>query len=160
MIFGYQSSRDFFESVRVAAQELERTERQIQRMRLAEGIKAQRYGVAGSGGGDVHGMSATDARMDFEERMRRRMEEDRDIVSKGLMVCYGEEGDGGICAILGSQSADSIYWRYCTGASWTRAAEMVSASPKTIRRWCETAMDTVDGLGADSVISGRGGAES
>ena len=47
MIFGYQSSRDFFESVRVAAQELERTERQIQRMRLAEGIKAQRYGSPG-----------------------------------------------------------------------------------------------------------------
>lgn len=160
MIFGYQSARDFFESVRVAAQELERTERQIQRMRLAEGVRAQRYEAAGSGGGDVHGMGATDARMDFEGRMRRRMEEDRDIVSKGLLVCYGEGSGGGICSVLGSQCADSIYWRYCTGASWARAAEMVSASPKTVQRWCETAMDTVDGLGAGNVVSGRGGAES
>lgn len=160
MIFGYQSARDFFEAVRCAAQELERTERQLQRMMLAEGVKAQRYGIAGSGGGDVHGMAATDARMDFEGRMRRRMDEDREIVSNGMLVCYGGADGGGICALLGSQSADSIFWRYCRGMSWTRAAEMVSASPKTIQRWCEAAMDTVDGMGVSNVIAGRGGAEA
>lgn len=157
MIFGYQSARDFFEAVRCAAQELERTERQLQRMMLAEGVKAQRYGIAGSGGGDVHGMAATDARMDFEGRMRRRMHDDALLVSYGVEICYGQES--GVGSLAGSIAADSLYWRYCRGMSWKRVAEEVHVSVRTAQRWSAVAIDVIDGIGFSRIIAGIGIAE-
>lgn len=157
MTFGYQSARDFFEAARCAAQELERTERQIGRMRAAEGVKAQRYDVRGSGGGDVHGMGATDSRIDFEERMRRRMEEDRALVARAVDVCYGD--DGGVASLVGSHVADALYWRFCRAASWSAVADAVCSSVKTAQRWCDVGLDTVDGVGVRRSIEGHGVAE-
>ena len=156
----YTSAREFFEAVRDAAIELERSERQMARMRLSEGVRAQRYEVRGAGGGDRSGMSATDARIDFESLMERRVREDREIVSRGIRLCYGEDaGCGGVCALLGSPAADSVYWRFCMAASWAKAAEMVGASTKSVQRWCETAFDTMDAHGAVAAVAGVGLAE-
>lgn len=156
----YSGAREFFEAVRDAAIELERSEWQIARMRLSEGVRAQRYEVRGAGGGDRSGMSATDARMDFESLMERRVREDREIVARGVRLCYGEEGaGGGVCALLGSLAADSVYWRYCRGASWVKAAEAVGASTKSVQRWCDTAFDTMDAHGCACSVAGIGLAE-
>lgn len=159
MVFGYQSSRDFFEAVRCAAQEMERTERQLQRMRLAEGVRAQRYEGRSARGGEASGMGATDARMDFEGRMRRRLDEDRSLVAKAVSLCYGD-GSGGVCALLGSMAADSVYWRFCRSMSWQATADAVGASVKTVQRWCGVALDTIDAHGSAGVAAGVGAAEA
>ena len=159
-MYEYQSARDFFAAVRCAAQEVERTERQIARMEAAEGVRAQGYGPAVRGArADVNGTSATDARIDYEGRMRRRLEEDYALVERGCFVCYGEDNRGGIAKLLGSATADALWWRYCAGESWTHAAQMVSAGVSTTKRWCEAAFDLVDGIGLDAAVSGRGTAE-
>ena len=161
MVECYRSARDFFEAVRCAAIEVGRTERQIERMKSAEGVRAQGYGPAGKGSrSDVNGTAVTDARMDYEARMRRRLEEDRALIAEGCALVYGPDNRGGVAKLLGSAAADAMWWRYCAGESWTKAAEMVGASVKTLQRWCEVAVDTVDGIGFDAVRSGTGTAES
>ena len=98
--------------------------------------------------------------MDFESLMERRVREDREIVARGVRLCYGEEGSGGgVCALLGSLAADSVYWRYCRGASWAKAAEAVGASTKSVQRWCDTAFDTMDAHGCACSVAGIGLAE-
>lgn len=156
----YQCAREFFEGVRSAAIEAERTRRQVESMESAEGVRAQGYAPMVRGTrADVNGTSATDARIDYEDRMRKRLEEDWALIDEGCAVVYGPDNRGGVCAILGSSCADALWWRYCAGESWTKAASMVDASVATVKRWCDVAFDTVDAVGWDAAKRGEGAAQ-
>lgn len=158
--YRYRSARDFFEAVRCAAGEARRTECQIERMRASEGVRAQGYGPMGRGTRrDPNGTGATDARIDYEGRMRRRLEEDRALVAEARAVLYGPDGRGGVARLLGSAAADAMWWRYCAAESWAVVASMSCAAEKTARRRCEAALDVVDAVGFDDVKLGKGIAE-
>lgn len=158
MVFGYQSARDFFEAARCAAMEAQRTERQMERLAAAEGVRTNGM-TAGSGTRrDPNGMAATDARIDYERRMRRRLDEDRALVGRACSLAYGPSGDGGVARLLGASYADAIWWRYCSASSWACVAEAVGASSSTVRRWCDVVMDTIDSKGQDAVMAGIGDA--
>lgn len=160
MLFENQSARDFFDSVRHAAMEVARTERQLARMEASEGVRAQGYTPMGKGSRtDVNGTSATDARIDYEGMMRKRLEEDRALIDGACSILYGPDSRGGVAGLLGSATADAMWWRYCAAESWYKAADMASASVATVKRWCDVAFDMIDAAGFDAVRCGEGLAE-
>lgn len=158
MVYGYQDARDFFGAVRQAAVEVERYERRVQRMESAEGVRAQGY-QPGSRSARNDAMAKTDARIDYEERMRPRMERDYLLIDLACRICYGEDAKKGVAELLGPEYADVLWWYYCCGWSWSRTAGVLKSSATTVRRWRDVAMDTVDGMGVRRALAGEGIAE-
>lgn len=155
----YGDARQYFAAVRDAAGEAERTKRQIERMEASEGVRAQGYqpGVSSSRA-DVNGTSRVVARMDYEGRMRRRLDEDYALIDSATSVIYGEEqtGMGGIDALMGSRCADAVWWRFCDCAGWHKVAEMVGMSEKWCRDAVEAALDACDAYGIERMRAGLG----
>lgn len=156
----YGCARDLFEAARDAAEDAERTSRTIERMEGREGVRAQSYQPRTLGGGG-DSMRATDARIDYESRVRRRREEDYALIDLACAVIYGSDqtGSGGVAAMLGPAYADALWWRYCAAATWPEVAEGCGMS----ERWCQRSMrvsfDTIDSYGLARVVSGLGIAE-
>ena len=105
-------------------------------------------------------MRATDRRMDYEARCRRRLEEDYELIDVACDVIYGsDQSTGGVGAVLGSAYADALWWRYCAGATWPEVADGCGMS----ERWCRdavgVAMDVIDSYGLSRMAEGRGLAE-
>ncbi len=147
----YMGARDFFELVRASSQEAERTREALLRMESREGVHAQSYEAHGKSGHVADPMSATAARMDYEARMRRRLERDRAIIDAACEVLYGADRlSGGLSVLMGSEVADCLWWRFCAAATWEEAATGCGRS----ERWCR---ETVDGSpGQRRAARGRG----
>lgn len=154
----YASARDLFEAARDAALEVERTRRTISRMEQAEGVRAQGYQPpVRRSREDVNGTARTDARIDVEERMRRRIDEDYRLIDLAAEVCYGAwPASGGVAALLGSAYADVLYFRYCQADPWGAVADKVGLSEKWCREAARPALDQVDAYGVDAVRQGLG----
>ena len=159
----YPSARSFFEAVRDASVECERTREALLRMEAREGVRAQGYEAQGRSGHASDRTAATDARIDYEERMRERVEADYALIDVACRVLYGSEsGKGGVDALMGSAVADAISFRYVDARPWSEVAAALgysSDSAKSLRALCEQGFDCIDFLGWDNVIGGRGGAE-
>lgn len=158
--YSYQSARALFGDVRGAALDAERVSRTVSSLEAREGVRAQGYGPRGRGGGRDP-MGATDERIDYESRVRRRLEGDYALIDAGSAVAYGADqmGSGGVEALLGPAYADVLWWRYCAAATWDRVAREVGMS----KRWCqdasEAALDAVDAYGVWRMLAGVGTAE-
>ena len=152
------TARDFFEQVREAAKDAERTRRQLEAMESREGVKAQRYGASVQGG-TSDPMAPTDARMDREAVWHRRIERDYALIDEACAIIYGTDNAGGIASLLGTATADAMFWRYCAAVTWDEVATNVNYS----RPWCYqavgVALEMVDALGVEMVKEGRGSAE-
>lgn len=159
----YGCARDFFEAVRDASLEAERTRRTLLRMEAREGVRAQGYEATGRSGGGSDRTDATDARMDYEWRMRERIEADYALIDLACRVLYGSDyGSGGVDKLMGSAVADAISFRYVDARPWGEVAAALGYShdsAKSLRALCEQGFDCIDSLGWDSVIGGRGEAE-
>lgn len=157
----YSCARDLFEAARDAAREAERTRRVLSGMEGREGVRAQSYEPHGRSGHRTDVMAAVDERLDYEERMRRRVNEDYALVDLACNVIYGgrDQRSGGIGALLGSAYADALGWRYCAGATWANVAKGCRMSERWCRRAVETAMETIDAFGMRRVAEVRGAAE-
>ena len=152
------TSRDFFEQVREAAIDAERTRRTLEAMESREGVKAQRYGQRTQGGThDV--MAATDARLDRELVWRRRIEEDYALIDRACAIIYGIDGRGGVASLLGNPTADAMFWRYCAAVSWAEVASNVSYSQAWCYRAVAVAFELIDSAGVEAVTRGEGMAE-
>lgn len=159
----YSSAEDFFEGVREASLEAERTRLALMRMEAREGVRAQGYEAQGRSGYLSDRTAATDARMDYEGRMRGRLEEDYALIDLACRVLYGEEsGKGGVDALMGSAVADAISFRYVDARPWGEVAALVGysgASAKSLRDLCRQGFDCVDFLGWGNCLGGKGLAE-
>lgn len=156
----YTSAREFFEAVRDASREADRTRRQIERMESSEGVRAQGYEPRVSGTrSDVNGTSRVDARMDYEALWERRLDEDYALIDEACAVIYGPDNRSGIESIVGSAVADAMWWRFCAAETW----RVVSAATFFSTTWCkhlvEVGLDAVDALGFERAKSGAGMAE-
>lgn len=152
------TSREFFDEVRAAAIDAERTRRMLEAMESREGVKAQRYGVSVQGG--THdAMSATDARIDRERSWAARIERDYALIDEACEIIYGIDNRGGIASLLGTATADAMFWRYCAAVTWPRVAESVCYSVPWCYKAVAVALDLVDALGVKAVKEGRGSAE-
>lgn len=158
----YSDAREFFEAVREASREAERTRLTLMQMEAREGVRAQGYEAQGSSGHMSDRTASTDARMDYEERMRERLEEDYALIDLACRVLYGEEsGKGGVEALMGSAVADAISFRYVDARPWKEVAALMGyshASWHALRDMCKRGFDAIDALGWERAIEGVGDA--
>lgn len=159
----YTSAREFFEAVRDASVEAERTRLTLLRMEASEGVRAQGYEPRTTGGGNRDAMAKTDSRIDYEERMRGRIEADYELIDLACRVLYGEEsGKGGVEALMGSAVADCLSFRYVDARPWREVADLMgysTGSEKRMRDLCQAGFDQIDAIGWDKVVRGFGIAE-
>lgn len=158
----YSSARDFFEAVREASREAERTRLTLLRMEAREGVRAQGYEAQGRSGHMSDRTAATDARIDHEARMAERIEEDYALLDLACRVLYGEEsGKGGVDRLMGSAVADCISFRYVDARPWPEVAALLGYSRwsrRSLRDLCQQGFDAVDALGWERAIEGIGDA--
>lgn len=158
----YASAEDFFCAVRDASREAERTRRTLMQMEAREGVRAQGYEPRVSVGGERDRMAQTDARIDYEGRMRDRIEEDYALIDLACQVLYGEGfGKGGVDRLMGSAVADCISFRYVDARPWTEVAALMGYSRwsrRSLRDLCQRGFETIDSLGWERAIEGVGDA--
>lgn len=158
----YRDARDFFEAVRDASREAERTRLTLLRMEAREGARAQTYAERVSVGGERDRMANTDSRIDYEARMRERIEEDYALIDLACRALYGEgSGKGGLDALMGSAVADCISFRYVDARPWSEVAALLGYSRwsrRSLRDLCQQGFDAIDFFGWDNVLGGVGDA--
>ena len=158
----YASAEDFFESVREASREAERTRLTLLQMEAREGMRAQTYAERVSVGGERDRMAATDSRIDYEARMAERIEQDYALLDMACAVLYGREsGKGGVDALMGSAVADCISFRYVDARPWKEVAVLLGyshASWRALHDMCQRGFETIDSLGWERAIEGVGDA--
>ena len=158
----YASAEDFFEAVRNASREAERTRLTLLQMEAREGVRAQGYEPRVSMGGNADKMAATDSRIDYESRMAERIEQDYALLDMACAVLYGREsGKGGVDALMGSAVADCISFRYVDARPWSEVAALMGYSRwsrRSLRDMCQRGFDCIDSLGWERAIEGVGDA--
>lgn len=159
----YASAEDFFEAVREASREAERTRLTLLQMEAREDVRAQGYEPRVSIGGNSDKMAPTDARIDYEQRLAERIEEDYALIDLACRVLYGEEsGKGGVDRLMGSAVADCISFRYVDARPWSEVAALMGYSRwsrRSLRDLCQQGFDAIDFFGWDNVLGGCGTAE-
>ncbi len=146
------------EECRRCSAECERARLALERMESREGPRAQGYQPRVTGAASS-GMGATDARIDYEERMRARLRRDYHVVDLACSVIYGDEDSGGVGALLGDRYADCLWWRFCACETWHVVAERCGMSESWCRAAVPVALETVDSYGLVRVAAGVGIAE-
>ena len=158
----FSSAEDFFEAVRHASREAERTRLTLLRMEAREGVRAQGYEPRVMVGGERDKMAATDSRIDYETRMAERIEQDYALLDMACAVLYGREsGKGGVDALMGSAVADCISFRYVDARPWREVAALLGYSRwsrRSLRDMCQRGFDRIDSLGWERAIEGIGDA--
>lgn len=159
----YASAEDFFEAVRQASREAERTRLTLMQMEAREGVRAQTYAERVSVGGERDRMAHTDSRIDYETRMSERIEQDYQLLDMACAVLYGREsGKGGVDALMGSAVADCISFRYVDARPWSEVAALMGYSRwsrRSLRDLCQRGFDRIDSFGWQNVVGGCGTAE-
>ena len=156
----YSDARGFFEAVREASREAERTRLTLMRMEAREGVRAQGYEAQGRSGHASDRTAATDARIDHETRMAERIDEDYALIDLACKVLYGEEsGKGGVDRLMGSAVADCISFRYVDARPWPEVAALTGYSERQCQRLCAVGMDACDFFGWTNLVDGVGNAE-
>ncbi|OUO32265.1 hypothetical protein [Olsenella sp. An293] len=156
----YRDARDFFAAVREASREAERTRLTLLQMEAREGARAQAYAERVSVGGERDRMAQTDARIDYEERMRERIDEDYALLDLACRALYGEDsGKGGLDVLMGSSVADCMSFRYVDARPWEEVAALTGYSAKQCQRLCAVGLDACDFFGWANLVGGAGGAE-
>lgn len=153
----YPSARDLFDDARRCAIDADRIRLAIIRMESREGARAQTYESHGRSGHRADAMAQTDARMDYEGRMRLRQRRDYDVIDLACDVLYGpDQLSGGLSTLLSPAHADAVCLRFCNAETW----EAVAAGCGMSVRWCEgavpRAMELMDAYGLDRVRDGLG----
>ena len=158
----YASAEDFFEAVRQASREAERTRLALLQMEAREGVRAQGYEPRVMVGGERDHMAHTDSRIDYEARMSERIEQDYRLLDMACAVLYGlEPGKRGVDALMGSAVADCISFRYVDARQWSEVAALMGYSRwsrRSLRDLCQRGFDRIDSLGWERAIEGVGDA--
>ncbi len=155
----YRDAREFFSAVREASIDADRISRRLAQMEASEGLKCQGYGSTGHGSrADVNGTARTVARMDYERRVAARREADYALIDRACDVIYGagQDGLGGIDALLGSAAADVMWWRFCAAATWETVCRECGVKDSWARYTVERALDECDAYGMWGMTRGLG----
>lgn len=158
MQYWFTNASGLFETVRTAAIELEQTKYALDRMKARE-LKTQSYTNASRGTDDTNGLASIDIRIDFESMMQERIDNDRELISLGEKVLFGDCGKGGVKTLLSTQYVDCCYWYYCAGLKWSTVAALLGKSDKTCRTYAQTVLDQIDAYGLRNIFDGLGIAE-
>ncbi len=148
------AAREYFETVRDAAVELDRTSRTLERMRARTTPKAQRYDAVGGGSGHSDPMDRVVDVVDFEAVMETRLKRDRELLADAASVLYGEDGSAGVAKGMGSAYADAVYHRALDARTWDGVARIMFMSRSKVQQLYEAAIDYVDAAGLDGAAVG------
>lgn len=150
--YGYGSARELFGAVMDAAQDMEAAARQMELMDSRMGLHAQRYDAPHVSGG-VSDPTAAAAALGMQQhgRLKKRQQQDAVLIAYGASVCYGEDGTGGVCGLMGGKYADALYSRYCLAHPWRGVAADMGMSQHGVRNLIDVALDMLDSCGVDRV---------
>lgn len=84
-------------------------------------------------------------------RLEKRQQRDAELIAYGAAVCYGEDGTGGVCGLMGGKYADALYGRYCLAHPWRGVAADMGMSQHGVRNLIDVALDMLDSCGVDRV---------
>lgn len=154
-------AKTFFESVRNAAQDVERC-----RALLAT-MEQRAQSIAGASFESRVRTSASDsmgrqvaAYVDREARLHRRIESDYALIDLAHAVLYGSESlDDGLAALAPPWWADVLALHYCDLMTWAEVAAVVSYSASYVRLTANAALDLLDAHGLTDSVAGRGFAQ-
>ena len=145
-------AREFFSGVRSAVSSRRRCLERLDKLRAAEGVRAQGYsGMPTGKGGVTDPMSATDARMIAEQQAEADMESYEREIAKGFKVCAGVR-----VAHPSLRWGDALEFRYCLALDWSDVARCMDVTRQQAQRDANAAMDWVDAVGIAAAIEGCG----
>ena len=139
-------AQEYFEQVREAVLEIERSKEMSARMLATEGAKTHRFGEQ-QGAGNSDAMDRINRRIEFEQRLQRRIDEATDMLNEATQLLYGEDGHGGLAKLKGNRYADVLCMAYCQGMPWKEVADVMLCSPKWCRELSNAAFAYIDMVG-------------
>lgn len=140
------SAREYFEQIRATVVEIERSEDMLEKLAASEGVMVQQYGgQPGAGGGDA--MDRINRRIEFEERLQRRIEELSTMLDEATALLYGEDDHGGLAKLKGNRYADVLCMAYLQAMPWGEVAEVMRCSAKWCRELSGAAFAYIDAVG-------------
>ena len=137
----------FFQTVKCASDENSRALAQIISMQETEDVRVQSYSSSIAPGSNSDVMRRVDKRIDMEERLNKRLENNYKLIDIACTVLYGEDqmGHGGLY-IKGDIYADVLSWRYLHCYSWQKLAKRMGMSKSTAQSLVKEALGYVDEL--------------
>lgn len=158
--YRFQSARELFEAAREASRDAERITRQLAAM--------EQRTLSLGGGGFEPRVSSTptpdrmalriNALVDVEDKLRRRQEEDYQLIDLASAVLYGTDSDAGLWALVGWR-ADAIFHHYLNGMTWEQVGSLLGYNHQYVWQQVQVALNVCDGWGIYRVMQGVGGAE-
>ena len=138
----------FFQAVKCASDENSRALAQIMSMQETEDVRAQSYSPSIAPGSNSDVMRRVDKRIDMEERLNKRLENNYKLIDIACTVLYGEDqmGHGGLYKLKGDVYADVLSWRYLHCFGWQKLAKRMGMSKSTAQSLVKEALGYVDEL--------------
>lgn len=125
-------AQEYFEQIRDTVVEIERSKETLARLAASEGAKVQRYSEQ-QGNGNSDAMDRINRRIEFEQRLQRRIDEVSTMLDEATLLLYGEDDHGGLAKLKGNRYADVLCMAYLQGMPWREVAEVMRCSV----RWCQ-----------------------
>lgn len=144
----HATAREFFEAAREAARDADRISRQLdgmERRTLSLGGGGFEPRVRSTPDPDRIGASVS-AKLDQEDRLRERADEDWRIIDAACTVLYGPDNRSGLYALVG-WPADAIYHHYLALRTWDETASMLGYSVRHVQTCVRAALDLADANG-------------
>lgn len=139
-------AQEYFEQVRETVLEIERSKEMLARLMSAAGVKAQRYEQTFSCG-NSDGTEKINRRIEFEQRLQRRIDEASNLLDEAATVLYGNDDHGGIAKLKGNRYADVLCMAYCQAMPWAEVAEVMRCSIKWCHELSNAAFTYIDAVG-------------
>lgn len=146
-------AREYFEGIRAEVERNQRAWEMLERMRAKEGAKAQSYGAGASGGYPADPMAMVAKHIDFEARLRQRVDDANDAVAEACRVLYGRDNHGGLAKLKGDRYADAICMAYLQAEPWDEIADVMQCTQQWCRKLCDVGFAYIDTVGWAKVIN-------
>lgn len=130
-------AKEYFEALRAEVVGTERAREMLERLKSREDVKAQGYQEVTGGGFTSDASLAILQRIDFEQRLQKRVEDAQGMIDDACEILYGADGHGGLAKLKGTRYADAICMGYLQAQPWNEIAEIMQGSV----RWCHTLCD-------------------
>ena len=142
-------ARDYFDEVRNAALELERTTMQLEALRLHATDSGDQFAPKVSATpNDIDGSSKIASRMDRRAQLEERHRRYSRVLQAAWNVVYENNG-GGIARGVSDQVADAVWMRSIMGCKWQAVAAELMCSVPTAQGLYDAAMDYLDSVGLE-----------
>lgn len=141
------TAREFFESIRDEVNEVAETQELLERLRSRETLRAQSYAEHVGGGEVTDGLDAINERIDFEGRLKHRVDESCAAVDEACRILYGRSNNGGLAKLKGNRYADAVCMAYLQAMPWDDVADVMACSRQWCQELCRASFKTIDAYG-------------